>query len=206
MNASGSPQLLLFDLGGVVVELAFERTFLHWANHSTLSAEQIARRFAMDAPYQEHERGERAGASYFQHLRESFELDADDATIADGWNRLFVGEISETVQIIEAARRNLPCFGFSNSNPTHEAFWRQQFASAIAPFRKVFVSSTLGQRKPDRAAFELIAAATDVSLDAMLFFDDTEENVVGARTAGLDAVLVRNPSDVRRALQGAGVL
>lgn len=201
-----SPQLLLFDLGGVVIELAFERTFRHLAHYSALSAEQIARRFEMDAAYREHERGERSAESYFQHLRESFQLDADDATIATGWNLLFVGEISETVQMLGRACKQLPCYGFSNSNPTHEAFWRAQFNTALQPFHEVFVSSTLGQRKPDRAAFELIASATGVALESMLFFDDTQENVLGARAAGLDAVQVESPGDVRRALRSIGVL
>jgi len=67
-------------------------------------------------------------------------------------------------------------------------------------FRKVFVSFELGRRKPERAAFEAIAAVIGVPLDRILFFDDTLANVEGARSIGMAAVLVRSPADVSEAL------
>jgi putative hydrolase of the HAD superfamily len=38
----------------------------------------------------------------------------------------------------------------------------------------------------------------------MMFFDDLLENVEGAKSAGLQAIHVRSPRDVRNALQGIG--
>jgi len=73
-------------------------------------------------------------------------------------------------------------------------------------FHRVFVSSELGLRKPERAAFRAVADATGITPAALLFFDDAIENVEGARAAGLQAVLVRALSDVRRALAGIRVL
>ena len=93
-----------------------------------------------------------------------------------------------------------PLYAFTNSNPTHHAFCSVRFADVLQSFRKVFVSSELGQRKPERAAFEAIAAAVGVRLDRILFFDDTPANVEGARAVGMPAVLVRSPADVAEAL------
>ena len=47
-----------------------------------------------------------------------------------------------------------------------------------------------------RAAAVGIGAAPE----HVLFFDDLQENVAAARAAGLQAVLVRTPADVREAL------
>jgi HAD superfamily hydrolase (TIGR01509 family) len=68
------------------------------------------------------------------------------------------------------------------------------------------VSSEMGLRKPDRAAFEAVAAATGFRLDEILFFDDTEENVIGARLAGMPATLVNSHADVEIALTDIGAL
>jgi putative hydrolase of the HAD superfamily len=45
-----------------------------------------------------------------------------------------------------------------------------------------------------------VAERIGVAPSAILFFDDTAENVEGARAAGLQAVLVRSPQDVEQAL------
>jgi putative hydrolase of the HAD superfamily len=104
------------------------------------------------------------------------------------------------------ARNRLPCFAFTNSNPTHQAEWETVFPQVVASFDRVFVSSELGLRKPDYAAFDAIAQATGIALSSMLFFDDTLDNITGALNAGLQAIHVRTPMDVKRALVAIGVL
>jgi putative hydrolase of the HAD superfamily len=74
------------------------------------------------------------------------------------------------------------------------------YAEVLESFRRVFVSSEMGLRKPERAAFEAIASAIGVRLEGILFFDDTRANVDGARALGMPAVLVRSPADVADAL------
>ena len=59
----------------------------------------------------------------------------------------------------------------------------------------------MGSRKPDRAAFEHVAREIGVPAGRVLFFDDLEENVEGARATGMQAVLVRSPADVAEALR-----
>ncbi len=50
-------------------------------------------------------------------------------------------------------------------------------------------------------AFDFISREIGVPQPRILFFDDTLENVEGARAAGLQAVHVRGPDDVRRAVR-----
>lgn len=40
--------------------------------------------------------------------------------------------------------------------------------------------------------------------DQVMFFDDTAENVLGARWVGMAAVLVRSPADIQAALARLG--
>jgi len=91
-------------------------------------------------------------------------------------------------------------YAFTNSNPTHHAFWSVRYAEVLESFRRVFVSSEMGLRKPERAAFAAIASAIGIPLERILFFDDTLANVEGARALGMPAVLVRSPAHVADAL------
>jgi len=197
---------LLFDLGGVVIDINFDLAFQTWERQSNLSLEEMRGRFEMDTAYQQHERGEIKAAEYFKHLRQKLQLEGNDEEIGRGWNAIFIGEIAQSLKHIRVARNRLPCFAFTNSNPTHQAEWETVFPQVVASFDRVFVSSELGLRKPDYAAFDAIAQATGISLPTMLFFDDALENIEGALNAGLQAIHVRTPMDVKRALAAIGVL
>jgi HAD superfamily hydrolase (TIGR01509 family) len=198
---SAAIEALLFDLGGVVIELDWERVFSHWARHSGRPVEALRERFAFDVPYQRHERGEIDAAAYYESLRRSLQLDLPDAEFDRGWKALFVRAIPETVEAIRAVSGRIPLYLFSNSNAAHEEAWAMSYAAALAPFEKVFVSSRIGRRKPSRESFEHVAHEIGVPLGAILFFDDTMENIEGARAAGMPAVHVKSPQDVRDALR-----
>ena len=198
---SAKVEALLFDLGGVIVALDWERVFAHWARCSGRPIEQIRQAFTFDVPYQRQERGEIGAAAYYESLRRSLQLDIDDAEIEAGWKAVFVDTIPETVEMIRALRGRIPMHIFSNTNTAHHAEWAGRFAAVLEPFEKVFVSSQMALRKPSREAFEHVAREIGVAPGAILFFDDMLENVEGARAAGLQAVHVRSPQDVRDALR-----
>lgn len=90
-------QALLFDLGGVVLDIDFNRAFEHWQSVSRLSFDDIKAGFRFDAAYQQHERGEIDAAQYFAHLCNALQLQKGHARIAEGWNAIFLGEISEKI-------------------------------------------------------------------------------------------------------------
>ena len=195
------PAVALFDLGGVVFTLDWDRMFACWSRHAGVPAKELRAKFSFDAPYERHERGEIDEREYFSALRHSLGIDLTDAQFAAGWSAIFVDEIVETVALLRTVRGNLPLYAFSNSNLAHARVWRERFAGALTVFDRIFVSCELGARKPERAAFEAIARETGVPLERILFFDDTRENVDGARAAGLQAMLVESPQDVRAALR-----
>ena len=199
-------QALLFDLGGVVIEIDFERAFLAWQSISALSLDEIRQAFAFDAPYERHERGEIAAAKYFSHLRAVLKLQGSDARIAACWNAIFVREIPETMAMIRSVRSVVPCYAFTNTNATHQGAWSALVPQTLTSFDRIFSSHEIGLRKPEKRAFEYIAASIGVPLPSILFFDDLLENVDGARAAGLKAVLVRGPRDVRDALLQEGMI
>jgi putative hydrolase of the HAD superfamily len=201
-----APHALLFDLGGVVIDIDIERMLRHWMPHSRLSIREMRQRLHMDEPFRQHERGELDAASYMAHLAASFELEADADTVAVGWNAILVDEISSTLDLIERLRERVPCYAFSNTSAIHRDVWSSRFPRVTTMFQRLFLSFELGLRKPERAAFDTVASAIGVTPESILFFDDTEENVDGARAAGFDTVHVQTPRDVHAALVERGLI
>ena len=181
---------LLFDLGGVVIDIDFHRMFARWARHGGGDPEALRARFAFDDAYERHERGEIGADEYFASLRSSLGVELSDAQLVDGWTAIYVGEVPGIAALLGALAPRIPLYGFTNSNPTHMAHWARAYAEVLKPFRRIFVSSDMGLRKPEPAAFAVIAAAIGVPLDRILFFDDTRPNVEGALAVGMQAVHV----------------
>ena len=192
---------LLFDLGGVVMGLDWDRAFQRWGRASHVPPEALATRYVFDEPYERHERGEIGELDYFAALRRSLAIDIDDEEFRAGWSAIFTEPVRETVALLETLRGRVPLYAFSNSNEAHRRVWERRFEHALANFRRVFVSSQMGLRKPERASFDFIAREIGVAPGRILFFDDTADNVQGARRAGLQAVHVRGPDDVKRAVR-----
>jgi putative hydrolase of the HAD superfamily len=181
---------LLFDLGGVVIDIDFDRVFARWARHAGADPAAIRARFSFDEFYARHERGEISADEYFASLRSSLGIDLDDAQWVDGWRLIYTGEVPGMRDLLRSLAARFPLYAFTNSNPTHMAVCSRAYADVLGHFRRVFVSCDLGVRKPEAEAFAKIATAIGVPVGRILFFDDTESNVRGAIAAGLQAVHV----------------
>jgi HAD superfamily hydrolase (TIGR01509 family) len=93
----------------------------------------------------------------------------------------------------------------SNTNRPHVAHFSKAFADVLGHFREIFLSSTIGLRKPDAAAYDHVVKAIGVPAHRIVFFDDLAENIEGARMRGLTAVHVTSSDDVANALTALGI-
>lgn len=203
--APGAADALLFDLGRVVLDLDFNRTLRLWASHAGCEPAELARRFLRDELYHQHEKGEISDEAFFAGLRSSFGVELSDRQFIEGWNAIFIGEMPDINRLLTRAAQHLPLYALSNTNAAHVAHFSRQFAEVLKPFRKIFLSSTIGLRKPDAAAYDHVVQVIGVPADRIVFFDDLAENIEGARERGLKAVLVTSPADVAKALDALGI-
>ena len=191
---------LLFDLGGVVIEIDFGKIFEHWGRCAGVDAQGLRGRFRMDDSYRQYETGRIDAATYFESLRRGLGVDLSDAQFEEGWSALFIREVPGIRALLQEAARLRPLYLFSNTNPDHHRTWASRFPEALAPFQRIFVSSELGKRKPAPEAFHAVAQAIDVPPERILFFDDTLDNVNGARAVGMQAVHVQAIADIERVI------
>ena len=61
----------------------------------------------------------------------------------------------------------------------------------------VFFSFAVGHMKPDRRVYSLVESVAGINPEDILFFDDRQINVDGARLAGWNAVLTDGHDAVR---------
>jgi glucose-1-phosphatase len=193
---SSSVDALLFDLGRVVIDIDFNRAFFLWAKHARCDQKLISARFRYDTAYERHERGEIDSKEFFANLRETLGIDISDSQLLEGWNSILVGEMPGVSESLVKAAKSFPLYALTNSNRAHEECWSKQFSSILSNFKQIFVSSTIGLRKPEAKAYDYVVREIDVSADRIVFFDDVLENIDGARARGLQTVHVKSGADV----------
>ncbi|MEZ5739488.1 MAG: HAD family phosphatase [Burkholderiaceae bacterium] len=204
---TGQPpvRLVIFDLGGVLLNIDFDRSFRIWGDAAGIDPQLLRRRYAIDDAYRRHERGQIDAHAYFAALAERLSITLPYETWLQGWNALLLDEVPGIRARISRARRAGRVCVFSNTNAAHAQVWMGTHAAMLGLFDKVFTSSDLGLRKPEPEAFAAVLAAMGATAAQALFFDDTEENIDGARRVGLRAVRVRCPADIDSALDDLGL-
>lgn len=181
---------LVFDLGGVILDLDYRLVFDRWAELSGEPGDIIYQRFRLDASYERHERGEISGPEYFEQLRSTLGIDLSIEQFIDGWNSGDLGPIPGVMDILEQLSKRIPLYVLTNSNATHEGYWSVRYAAMLALFKSVFVSWRMGVRKPEAAIYRMVADRIGVPVTRIHFFDDRIENVRGAHMVGMPATHV----------------
>jgi putative hydrolase of the HAD superfamily len=196
------PQALVFDLGGVLVEVDYRRALAAWAAAADVSMDSLAVRFAgRDEAYCAHERGELDDRGYFAYLRKQLGVALDDDQVLAGWNAIIGEPLAGIEPLVRELAGQFPLYVFSNTNPAHVAHFSPRHGRLLSHFRKVITSCEIGARKPEPEAFLHLARIIGARPEQLLFFDDLEENVLGARRAGLSAFQVAQPDDISRVIQ-----
>jgi putative hydrolase of the HAD superfamily len=201
----GSADALLFDIGRVVLDIDFGQVMRVWAGHAGCEAADLTARFVVNDSFKHHETGHIDDAAFFGNLRQSLGIGISDAQFLEGWNAIFAGEMPGIAPLLARAAAKLPLYAFSNTNPPHVAHFSKTYADVLGHFRKIYLSSSIGLRKPETAAYHHVVSAIGAPASRIVFFDDSADNIRGARAYGLTAVHVRSSDDVAAALAALGI-
>lgn len=201
-----APRAILFDLGGVLLDIDVGRALSTWQAHSHLPAGRLRELYEVDEPFRHHETGRLDDDGYFRHIQERLGLACGLDQVRAGFDAILVGEIAETVAMLESLRGRVPVYAISNTNPSHVAQMERAFPGFLDRFDEVFVSHRIGHRKPQPECFTHVLQAIGVPARDVLLFDDLAPNIEAAAALGIQAVQVRGPGDVREALVARALL
>jgi len=117
------------------------------------------------------------------------------------WPRGLLPGARELVRSISTASR-VGCL--SNTNALHaDRHWTEFGIGDL--FEDRFLSHEMGLVKPDRAAFEYVVAALGCPAEKILFLDDNQINVDGARAVGMRSERAQGIDAARSILASIGL-
>lgn len=194
-----TPKALLLGLGNVVLDVDFRRTFRALEKSASVNEQVFHERWQADEHYERHERGEINFREYAAQLAGRFGVRMSVDAWRSGCNDAFVGYLPAVMPLLEQLVPRMPMYCSTNTNATHEAVWRRGYPE-LGVFHHIFVSSRIGRRKPDVAAYHYVADRMREAPENIWFLDDNKQNVEGAIRAGLVTFRIHAAEDVTRIL------
>jgi putative hydrolase of the HAD superfamily len=196
-------QSVVFDLGGVLVELGGVREFGDMINEPDDA--QVWARWLRSPWVRDYERGRCSSEAFARGLVEEFALSSSPSEFIEQFRAWPRGLLGGAHELVSGLADSVPVAWLSNTNELHWSHQADAFQLAdLFPTR--FLSHELGLIKPDREIYDHVVDALSLPADAVLFFDDNQLNVDAAREAGLRSERVQGPAAAREHLERYGLL
>jgi putative hydrolase of the HAD superfamily len=180
------PELIIFDLGRVLVDFDFRKVIRNLKLHSPLTEKQIHRYFTKTPLWDAFERGTIEPKDFFQKLTKDLRLkNLSFKDFKPLWNSIFTA-MPETVSILKKLRGRYRLALLSNVNVLHWNHIKKNH-DFMEWFDHPIASYAVGQRKPDLDIFRTALKRAGVSPDQAVFIDDLKPHILAARTLGIRA-------------------
>ena len=189
-------RVLIFDLGDVI---------LTWSPVTKTSISQkTIKAILASTIWQDYERGRLSEDECYRLSGNKFSLDPEEVrrAILDARDSLrpddaFIRFIRDLQAEFQGTLR---IFAMSNISAPDYAVARAKSAEWDI-FERVFTSEAVGMRKPDLCFFKFVLDEIKVKPTSVVFVDDKSENVLAARSLGINGIVFDDVQRVRQSLR-----
>ena len=181
---------IIFDLGGVLLNLAPQRTMEEFSKlgHTSL-VEENPWNFRNEIFYK-FERGLISIDEFHSGVKEILASGVTDEQIDFAWTAMLLDIPPVRTDIVLNLKKQFRTFLFSNTNAIHVEkiqtdFRKQHGLEFSSLFEQDFYSNEIHVRKPEPESFLKVIELSGVQVEETLFVDDFEENIKAAQKIGL---------------------
>jgi len=194
------PEIVVFDLGKVLVDFDYSIAVSRIAGRSKLSPPGVEQFFFHSPLLVDYESGRLTRQDFFEQARQATGFRGTIVEFGDFFADIFT-EIPQMIELLAALRRqNIPTYIFSNTNDLAVEHIRRNF-----PFFRKFdgyiYSYEVGAMKPDAKIYKALEKLASRRGAEIIYLDDRPENVAGGAARGWQAILHETPAKSRAALE-----
>ncbi|GAB2954955.1 HAD family phosphatase [Hymenobacter coalescens] len=203
---------LLFDFGGVIINIDYNRTLEAMRALSRVGSTIEFTQAAQSALFDDLETGRIAPDDFRYGLRQHYDLHhATDAELDAAWNAMLLDVPLERLEYIRSLReQGYQTALLSNTNSIHIAVINERLRrdyglqQGIADvLDRVFYSQEVGLRKPGREIFEHVLREMNWRAEETLFVEDSIQHIRTAEALGIPTLFLAPPLTLTEALPAA---
>jgi len=195
-------QNIIFDLGGVIINLDYQKTAAAFRNLGASAFEEIYSHKKQQSLFDDFEKGTLSNAQFRDEIRKYLIIKTSDDVIDAAWNAMLLDVPKYRLDAIESLKPDYRIFLLSNTNKIHVNAFTQGLHQSYGSnpfeqlFEKVYYSCLMNMRKPDKEIFDFVLRENNLQPEDTLFIDDSPQHIEGARKSGITAHLLEKNVDV----------
>ena len=200
--ASGTIRNIIFDLGGVLVNIDPNETAKAFAALNNTYPVDIMELHKSQNFFVDYEKGLMEDQSFRDHIRTFLKKDLPDKAIDTAWGALLLDFPSSKIALLKKALVNYRTFLLSNTNNIHRIKFEKVFrdtahADIYDFFERVYYSFEMNMRKPDNDIFLKVLEDNNLMPEETLLIDDYLPNIEAAKNLGIQTSHVQtNQEDI----------
>jgi putative hydrolase of the HAD superfamily len=198
---------IIFDLGGVLINLDTEAAVRSFKELGFLDAHKYLNDYLQKGIFLEMEKGKLTNDEFCDKFRElSVNKNITNKQIEEAWCKILLDIPDYKLDLLLELRKKYQVFLLSNTNRVVSAHYtKHAFAKQGLTindyFDRLYVSYEIGYVKPDYKIFEYLIADSGIHPHEALFLDDGEQNIIAAKELGFHTYLVAPREDFRHLFQ-----
>lgn len=198
------PELILFDLGGVLIELAGVARMLEMTGNR-LTVAELWRRWLHSPVVRAYETGRIGTDEFAREIVREFSIGVGPKQYLAEFTLWAKAPYEGAHALLRTLSARCRLAALSNTNEIH---WQriEREMGLVELFERTFASHQTGLLKPDAAAFRQVCDAMGIAAGRVLFVDDNDINVAGARSAGMIAYRVQGLEQATMLFRRLGLL
>ena len=196
---------IIFDLGGVLINLSPERTIHAFAEISGVSNEAVKRAYASDPIFIAYEKGQITDQKFRDSIRSIFSSHVDDTEIDRCWNAMLVDFPVATLTMLKTLKNHFNTCVLSNTNTIHLKYVNDVMLLGKPLddwFHKGYYSHLMGMRKPELEIYTHVLQDNSLIPERTIFLDDNEDNVKAAQSLGIKTIHITHHTEVINLFNG----
>ena len=192
---------LIFDFGGVLIDLDMNQSILNFKKLGVENVENYLSNFGQSGFFMQLEKGKISAEEFRSEIRKMTTNTITDKEIDDAWNAFLVRIPSEKLDIVYQLRKKFRVIMLSNTNAIHFPYAERTFFSyknrgIDEYFDKCYRSYDMKMAKPDAEIFEAILSQEQVAANQCLLLDDGPKNIEQAQKMGFQTYFVDPKEDL----------
>ncbi|MEO8151028.1 MAG: HAD family phosphatase [Bacteroidia bacterium] len=199
-------ETIIFDLGKVVFDLSFDRTFQFWATASGNHFDDIKSKFHFDEFFDKFERSEISPEQFRTEISQRLSLKLIDEDFDKGWCDLYLDTYNGIDKLLTNLKRNHKLVALTNTNIIHDRVWKVKYADTLRHFEKIFCSHEIKTIKPEKKAYQIVLDYLQLKPQQAIFLDDNIDNIKAAAELGISTIWVTSQLQMIDQLRKNGLL
>lgn len=196
---------IVFDLGQVLIPFDYQIFINSLNRHKAGLGESFIKLYKENYHiHRDFEKGKISEDDFINLMIHWAENQITSEEFCKYWSEIFTLN-EDVISLLPKLNKKYKLYLLSNTNSIHKKYGYEHY-DFLKEFDKLFLSHEIGYIKPEKEIYEYVENYSKLPSNELIFIDDIEEYVEGAKNLGWDGINFSNYNNLVNELKNRNIL